>query len=338
MKVTMADVARSAGVSTATVDRVVNSRNGVKSRTRDHVITVAQRLGYPLSATQDPAIFTPVVLDFVLPGGTNTYINDLAKMLERASEAGPNVHSRVHQIEGLNADALAEKMRSLRDETQGVGIVALDHPNVREAVRELHAANVPVLTMISDIPNVPRIGYVGIDNWCAGRLAGHLLGRLMKSTPQKVALFAGNLSYRGHEEREMGFRHILAEEFPHLEIVQLRESLDDFQRGYKEAKALLGVYPDVTGIYNIGGGNRGIAQALEESGRAKEIVFGAHELTEHTKRFLLSGVIDFLIDQNPLQEARASILTLARAARRQPINEFALSIRMQIVFRENISA
>jgi LacI family transcriptional regulator len=88
------------------------------------------------------------------------------------------------------------------------------------------------------------------------------------------------------------------------------------------------VYPDVTGIYNIGGGIRGIAQALEESGRAKQIVFGAHELTEHTKRFLLSGVIDFLIDQNPLQEA----------ARRQPINEFALSIRMQIVFRENISA
>jgi LacI family transcriptional regulator len=136
----------------------------------------------------------------------------------------------------------------------------------------------------------------------------------------------------------MGFRHILVEEFPHLEIVQLRESLDDFQRGYKEAKALLEVYPDVTGIYNIGGGNRGIAQALEESGRAKKVVFGAHELTEYTKRFLLSGVIDFLIDQNPLQEARASILTLARAARRQPINEFALSIRMQIVFRENISA
>ncbi|MBV8376566.1 MAG: substrate-binding domain-containing protein, partial [Verrucomicrobia bacterium] len=109
----------------------------------------------------------------------------------------------------------------------------MDHPNVREAVRELDAANVPVLTMVSDIPNVPRIGYVGIDNRSAGRLAGHLLGRLSESKPQKVALFAGSLSYRGHEEREMGFRHILAEEFPHLQIVQLRESLDDFERGYK---------------------------------------------------------------------------------------------------------
>jgi LacI family transcriptional regulator len=338
MKVTIVDVARTAGVSTATVDRVVNSRNGVKSRTRDHVLTVAQRLGYPLPAVQEPTSPAPVVLDFVLPGGTNTYINDLAKMLERGAEAATNVHSRVHQIEGLNPDALAEKIRSLRNETQGLGIIALDHPSVREAVRELNAANVPVLTMVSDIPNVPRIGYVGIDNRSAGRLAGHLLGRLLKSAPQKLALFAGSLSYRGHEEREMGFRHILAEDFPHLEIVQLRESLDDFQRGYKEAKALLEVYPDISGIYNIGGGNRGIAQALEESGRAKEVVFGAHELTEHTRLFLLSGVIDFVIDQNPLQEARESIIALANAARRQPINAFALSIRMQIIFRENISA
>ncbi|MBV9300472.1 MAG: LacI family DNA-binding transcriptional regulator [Verrucomicrobia bacterium] len=338
MKVTIADVARTAGVSTATVDRVVNSRNGVKSRTRDHVLTVAQRLGFPLPALQHPASFAPVVLDFVLPGGTNTYINDFAKMLERGTEAVTNVRSRVHQVEGLNPDALAEKMRSLRDETQGLGIVAVDHPNVREAVRELNAANVPVLTMVSDIPNVPRIGYVGIDNRSAGRLAGHLLGRLSENKPHKVALFAGSLSYRGHEEREMGFRHILAEEFPHLQIVQLRESLDDFQRGYEEAKALLETYPDVSGIYNIGGGNRGIAQVLEESGRAKEVVFGAHELTEHTRRFLLSGVIDFLIDQNPLQEARESILALTKAARRKPIDVSSLSIPMQIVFRENISA
>src|SRR5262249_38304166 len=158
-----------------------------------------------------PASFAPVVLDFVLPGGTNTYINDLAKMLERGTEAATNVRSRVHQIEGLNSDALAEKMRSLRNQTQGVRIIALDHPNVREAIRELNAANVPVVTMVSDIPGVPRIGYVGIDNRSAGRLAGHLLGRLMRGTPEKVALFAGSLSYRGHEEREMGFRHIFAE-------------------------------------------------------------------------------------------------------------------------------
>ena len=52
-------------------------------------------------------------------------------------------------------------------------------------------------------------------------------------------MLAGSLSYRGHEEREMGFRHILSEEFGDLVIVQLREILDDMSRSYAETKALV---------------------------------------------------------------------------------------------------
>jgi len=54
----------------------------------------------------------------------------------------------------------------------------------------------------------------------------------------------------------MGFRHILAEDFAGLVIVQLRENLDDFERSYAEAKSLLDAHPDLAGIYNIGAGNR----------------------------------------------------------------------------------
>jgi len=217
-----------------------------------------------------------------------------------------------------------------------VGLVALDHPTVREAVRDLAAAGIPILTMVSDISNVPRIGYVGIDNRGAGRLAGHLLGRFIRGKRHKIALFAGSLSYRGHEEREMGFRHILAEEFAGLVIVQLRENLDDFERSYAEAKTLLDAHPDLAGIYNIGAGNRGIARALEESGRAGEVVFIGHELTEHTRRFLLSGVMDAVIDQYPRLEAREATHALAKAARGQTVDRATLAIGMQVIFRENI--
>jgi LacI family transcriptional regulator len=54
-----------------------------------------------------------------------------------------------------------------------------------------------------------------------------------------VALFAGSLSYRGHEEREMGFRHILTEESPNLQIVEMREMLDDREKADSEASALV---------------------------------------------------------------------------------------------------
>jgi len=333
-KVTISDLAREAGVSTATVDRVMNSRDGVSARTRDHVLGVAQRLGYAVPLATE--LLAQMRLDFVLPGGTNTYMNLLAAGFEEEAGAFPSERVCVHRVEGFSPDALSEKLQALHGAADGIGIVALDHPKVREAVRDLEAAQIPLLAMVSDIPNVPRIGYVGIDNRAAGRLAGYLLGRFMGARRGKVALFAGSLSYRGHEEREMGFRHVLAEEFPELAVLQLQENLDDMERSYTETAELMRNHPNLGGVYNIGAGNRGIARALEESGRAREIVFIGHELTEHSRRFLLSGVMDAVIDQHPRLEAREAIRALARAARGQPIDRRDLAVGMQVIFRDNI--
>jgi LacI family transcriptional regulator len=214
-------------------------------------------------------------------------------------------------------------------------VIAIDHPVVREAIRAVAAGGIPVVTMVSDISNVPRVGYVGIDNRAAGRLAGHLLGRFVRPGGKQVALFAGSLSYRGHEEREMGFRHILAEEYAQLQVVELREVKDDSERAYREARALLATYAGLAGIYNIGAGNRGIARALEEAGRAAEIAFICHEVTEHTRRFLLSGTVDAVIDQNPRVEARDAIDWLIQAAAGRPQPNLP-PIRIQAVFKENI--
>ena len=206
---------------------------------------------------------------------------------------------------------------------------------MREAIREAAAAGTPVLTMVSDIAQAPRIAYVGIDNRNAGRLAGHLLGRFVPGSAGEVALFAGSLSYRGHEEREMGFRHILADEFPQLRIVELREVRDDLERSYREARSLLADRPLLRGIYNIGAGNRGIARALEEAGRSREVVFIGHELTEHTRRFLLVGHHGCGHRPEPARRgARGHRPPAARGAPRAGPDP--VPIRIHAIFRENL--
>ncbi len=337
-RATLADIAREAGVSTATVDRVLNNRLGVRERTRDRVLSVAGRLGYleggRLAAELGDGADV-VELDFLVPGGTNTFLHLLASCLAEQERLRRDVRVRVHLIEGFNPDALAERLHGIEGTTRGVGLVGIDHPTVREAIRSLAVAGIPVLTLCSDISHVPRVSYVGIDNRAAGRVAGYLIGRFIRADRGKVALFAGSLSYRGHEEREMGFRHILEEEFRELAVVELREVRDDSERSYAEAKALLARHPDLAGIYNIGAGNRGIARALEEAGRAKSTVFVGHELTEHTRRFLLSGTMDAVIDQNPRVEAREAVDRLRRAVQGDE-RPFGPSVRIQTVFRENI--
>jgi LacI family transcriptional regulator len=337
MRPTQTDIAREAGVSPATVDRVLNDRPGVRQRTREVVLGTARRLGYVSdgSAPAQPLAGRTMRLDFVLPMGANPFIKMLHDQLDQQGAARPELDVHFHLIEGFNPDTLARTLQGLRSQTEGVGLIALDHPTVREAIRTLSASGVKIVTLASDILHVPRIAYVGIDNRQAGRLAGHIVGRFLGPTqPGKVALFAGSLAYRGHEEREMGFRHILAEDFPNLQIVELREIRDDADKAYVEASALLERYGDLAAIYNVGAGNSGIARALKERNRNLKIVFLAHEATEGHKALLLDGTIDALIDQNPRVEARETLNILSKSIRGQPYEYHGP--RVQIIFKENI--
>ena len=304
-KANISDLARDAGVSTATVDRVLNQRGGVRLPTIQRVIHAADRLGYllpqDLLVSHQPA---PMRLAFVLPEGPNRYLQMLAETVDRsAEEMKPrNVACRAHLVTSFNPKALADRLRSLVADYDGIAFMALEHPLVREAVAALHADGVHVLTLISDLSNSARTAFVGMDNRAAGRTAGLLLGRFL-GTParpgNKVAMFAGSLSYRGHEEREMGFRHILAESFPTLEVIGLREGQDDPELNHSLAKALLAQHPDLVGIYNVGGASEGIARALAETRCPRHVVLIGHGLTPDTRAHLVDGSCDAIINVAP---------------------------------------
>jgi LacI family transcriptional regulator len=331
MRATLTDIAREAGVSSATVDRVINGRPGVREHTRTHVLMVAQRLGYAADTPLDKA----VRLHFLLPEGTNQFIANLHGHLERQGAVLAGVRNVVESIPGFDPPALAERLRSLKGQVDGLGLIALDHPVVREAVRDLAHSGVKIVTLASDIQNVPRIAYIGVDNRQAGRLAGYLMGRFLgQGCAGQVALFAGSRAYRGHQEREMGLRHVLHDEYPGLEIVEIREMLDDRDKARAEALQLLDRYPDLAAIYNVGGGTSGIGAALKAKGRDQSLVLIGHEATEANKALLLDGTLDALIDQNPRVEAREALSTLLAAAQGgsyQPVQP-----RLHVMFRENL--
>jgi LacI family transcriptional regulator len=352
-----ADIARQARVSTATVDRVLNGRVGVKGRTKQRVLSAAVEIGY-LSAAEGKRLggaglpivmpqkaradertqgdpLKPVALDFVLAGGANTFITMLSRQITQQATLFAGVEARVHSIRSFNPEELADALRKLAGHSDGVGVIGVDHPTVREAIRDLVRSGTPLLTLVSDVSSVATVGYVGIDNRAAGRLAGYLLGRFVGRAEGGVALFAGALAYRGHEEREMGFRHALRERFANLRITVHREIQDDSARAYAEAREILETYPDLVGLYNIGGGNRGIGAALEESGRGGSVVFIGHDLSEHTRRLLLAGIMDAVIDQNPAMEAYKSIERLCAVARGQPYPPCA-PLPFLPIFTENI--
>src|SRR3954471_17738791 len=179
----MTDVASRAGVSTATVDRVLNRRPGVRSTTVQRVLRAAAELDYVLDADQHPALnHKPMRLAFLLPAGTNRYLSMLGRLIMTSQEqlASFNVRARVELTRSFNPELLAHHLRQSARNADGVCFIALEHPAVREAVNSAAERGVPTVTLISDISNTRRIAYIGLDNRsAAGPRATSSLGSLV---------------------------------------------------------------------------------------------------------------------------------------------------------------
>ncbi len=242
----------------------------------------------------------------------------------------------LRQVDVFDPMALALALDDLGDDYQGVAVVALDHPAVREAIDALIDRGVDVVTLVSDVPTSRRSRFIGIDNPSAGRTAATLMGRFAGGRSGPVAVIAGSLALRDHAERQFGFQQVIAADYPGLMVLPAIEGRDESDICRDVTARLLVQYPDLVGIYNVGAGNRGVADALEASGRAKAVIFIGHELTQHSRRFLLRGLMDVVINQDAGHEARSAGRILLAHCLNQPILVDQERIRIDIFVRDNL--
>lgn len=332
------DVARLAKVSTATADRVLNRRPGVREATAQRVLKAALELGYIQQGEVQPAEAKPMRITLLLPAGSNRYLNLLGRLAaDGMAQISPHhARCRVEYIQSFSPELLARALMANARGTDGIAFMAPEHPAVREAVNTLAERGVPTVTVISDVQNSARVAYLGLDNRAVGRTAGYLIARFIGARAAKVAMIAASRSYRAHEEREMGFLHLFEELFPAITVVGLREGHDEEAQNYRQMRALLTQHPDLAGIYNIGGGAVGVGKALAEARRGDDIVFIGHGLTPDTRTLLIEGTMDAVITQSP-QRTLASCLAIFANLRAglDPLQGVEMP-RSEIVFRENL--
>ncbi|MBX3620916.1 MAG: LacI family DNA-binding transcriptional regulator [Rhizobacter sp.] len=333
------DVAKAAGVSLATVDRVLHGRAGVRERTIERVNAVVQQLGYrPDPAAARLARNRRVRIAFVLPEGTNSFVGLLHQQVQALTPwlAEQHAVAAVQAVEAFSPPAIARHLAALQGQVDAVVLMALDHPQVRAAIDDLVAHGTAVVTLVSDVPSSKRDHFVGIDNVAAGRTAATLLGRFVGSRPGRVGIVLGSPSLRDHAERLFGFQQVMAAEHPHLQLLPPIEGHDSSERTEPLVARLLKREPELAGLYSIGAGNRGIESALTRSGRAGHVVWVCHELTAHARRALLEGVADAVINQDPGHEVRSACrLALARLSGERVLHDQE-RIHIDIFLKDNL--
>jgi LacI family transcriptional regulator len=219
------------------------------------------------------------------------------KALENAQSRERNV-----QLEGLGAapdEAVIEAIKGWASGFDGLAIVCKNVPLIIDELRRLRHAGVRVMALVSDVELSARSAYLGIDNRAAGNVAAYLMGRHLDGRPgAQVAVVVGSFSYRCHEDREIGFRSIMRQRFEGVDVLEVIKGEDSDEATYDAARKLLQARPNIAGVYNVAGGNRGLAQAVGESQHASRPVYITHELNRVTEPLLRAEQIDYLIVQD----------------------------------------
>jgi ribose transport system substrate-binding protein len=148
----------------------------------------------------------------------------------------------------------AELVRRAAEEgANGVAISCNSPDELKDAIDEVVAAGIPVLTFDSDSPESERFTYLGVDNEQGGMIAARILGEAMRESQKKrVALVSGVRGATNLEARAKGFRDTLASEYPELELADTVYCDDDAELSASLVEGLMRDEPNLGGLFFVG--------------------------------------------------------------------------------------
>ncbi|MER9051340.1 LacI family DNA-binding transcriptional regulator [Mesorhizobium sp. M0923] len=340
---TIHDLATAAGVSVATVNRILSGTVSVRPKTVQRVQSAAEEIGfYGIGAIDDRArkISPHYRLGFLLQQSTRDLYQLFGKKIiaacrERRDEV---IDPIVDFVDLLTPETIASGLIALGDSCDAVAVVAADHPIIGQAIRSLKEMGRPVVSYITDQSAPERAAYVGTDNWKLGRTAAFLITQTTHG-PGRIAVFIGNHRYQCQDVSDASFRSYLREHAPRLAVEESRPTHEEASEAYRMVTELLKSTDDLVGILIVGGGITGVLRALREVSpeRRSGIKVVCRDIGPETRKGLSEGLITAALC-HPLESTSALLVqTMIDVIGPQaPFATLQRSIPFEIVTPENI--
>ncbi|ANG63558.1 hypothetical protein A8C75_14465 [Marinobacterium aestuarii] len=315
-RITITAVARAAGLSVSTVDRVLNNRAPVKSQTAERVLQAARATGYPIDSDSAPTETQATAayrLGFLLQSAEQPFYKELQQELEQTvrsrSRLTPGrLESPVFAfIDDTSASVITRQIDRLASQCDALALACYEHPGIIQAIENAEARGVLIIALLSPLGTEPRRPYIGLDNRRVGRSVGWAVAQLGHNSG-KVGIMIGHHRFVGHELRDMGFRSYCREQAPQLTVLEPMISLDDPEVAYRNTRQLLDDHSDLCALYIAGGGMEGVIRALRDSPPAQPLCVIVQELTAESRQALIDGVITLVL-ATPLRQLAGDTLS-----------------------------
>lgn len=305
--ITIKEIAKLAGTSRGTVDRVLNGRGNVNPALERHILQIAKehnyhsnpfgkalvrggqkyRIGVVINSVGNP------FFDFVLAG--------IMETAAKYKDYGMEVH--IQKIKGYDEQEQLQALDTLlADRPDAVAITPLDTPAVARRLSAL--APLPIVTLNNDIHIEKKLAFIGCDYLNSGSLSADIANMLLPEGGE-VSIITGSYKLLGHNERIQGFRNVLAER-QSIHIVSVDENNDDDDTSYRVTTEVLRAHQPRL-IYFCAAGTEGGVRAVSDSSALVQVV--VVDDIGPMRRFLQQGVIQAIVTQQPYRQGAMMVET-----------------------------
>lgn len=312
------DIAKRAGVSTGTVDRVIHKRGNVSQKAEKKILDIMEELGYERNIIASALAYNKTfTIGALLPDpALDPYWEDPISGVEKAFKAVQHygVVVNFYFFDLFDPDSfLCKADELLQHHPDAILFSPLFIKEAKILLENCKDQGIPNVMINTRIKNDESLCYIGQDSYQSGVLAARLLNFGLDENSTVIILNLEKASYNAQHliDKEKGFRDYFRK-IGNNNISIEKYDFEDFDDEFKLKSfvdALLTLHPDLVGIFVTNSRAYRLASAISPS-QINHVKIVGFDLVPPNLQCLEKEEINFLINQNAAQQGYYGVMNL----------------------------
>ena len=340
-KIRIKDIAERAGVSVGTVDRVLHGRPNVSAPAREKVEKALKEMDYHPNAYASALAYNRHYTFYMLlpKHEQEAYWDEIEEGARKAMETRRDFHVEVKiefYVRFSDESFTGKTEEILAANPDGVVIVPAELALTRQFTDQLHERQIPFVLLDSYMPDLKPLSFFGQDSFASGYFAAKAL-MMIAYKEEEIMLMkqtkGGRVTTKQQANREVGFRHYMADHYPNIKIVELDLPVGGTRKQYGNMlENFFTKHPLVHHCITLNSKAHIVGEFLLKTNRRYIQIMG-YDMVAKNAQCLREGSISFLIAQHAYQQGYSCIEALFQAVvlktKVSPVNYMPIELLMK---------
>ena len=315
------DIAKRAGVSVGTVDRVLHNRPNVSQTALEKVNKALEEMDYqPNMYASALAYNKSYTFYLIIPKHeSEAYWDEIEQGAHAATERRRDfgITLKLLYYERFNTPSFVRTANEcLKEKPDGVIMVPGKLDVTTRFASQLQETNVPFILLDSYLPDLKPLSFYGQDSFQSGYFAARML-MLIASKEKEIMIMKqlknGHIGSKQQSNRETGVRHYMHDHFPDIAITEFNLPLDEKREKYDQLlEEFFTTHPQVHHCITFNSKAHLVGDFLLRTNRRNVQIMG-YDMVPKNEECVKQGSISFLIAQHAYRQGFSCVESLFEA-------------------------